>query len=235
VRDTLLVGSNKPNVGHGEAVSGLTSIIKATLALEHKVIPVPPTRGISTLSPELKLDERNIEIVQKPRPWLVAYYERISVNAFGYGGANAHAIVDAATTSAASNDSSDSALEDQSMSVLLPLSAHHPDYMTAHIDAISKMQLSRSELLDVAYTLSRRSRLDQKGFMVGTWTKDGTRFSRATTTPATASPRDLAFVFTGQGAQWPGMGRELLQRFPKYRDVIDDLDVRLRSLTHAPS
>jgi acyl transferase domain-containing protein len=213
-------------------VSGLTSIIKATLALEHKIIP--PTRGIETLSPELKLVERNIEIVQQPRPWPAGKCERISVNAFGYGGANAHAIVDAATSSIAEiNDMEDPSA--QSMSVLLPLSAHHPDSMAANVQHISTLQVSSSELLDVAYTLSQRSRLAYRGYMIGTWTRDGTRFSQASTLMVPSTLRSNAFAFTGQGAQWSGMGRELLHRFPKYRDVICDLDLRLRSLTHAPS
>jgi acyl transferase domain-containing protein len=231
-RDTLLVGSNKPNVGHGEGVSGLTSIIKATLALEHKIIP--PTRGIKMLSPELKLKERNIEVVQQPCPWPIAYCGRISVNVFGYGGANAHTILDAAETLSGKINEVDS-MDEPDISVLLPLSAHHPDSVKANGLAISNLQLSRSDLLDVAYTLSRRSRFDYRSFMIGKWTPTGTRFSQATMASVPPSLRRLAFVFTGQGAQWPGMGQELLERFPKYRDVIYHLDVELCSLAHAPS
>lgn len=200
--------------------------------MEHKVIP--PTRGIGTISPELKLDERNIEIVQQARAWPVGRCERISVNAFGYGGANAHAIVDAAVPSFAELNNNDHA-SGECISVLLPLSAHHSDSMSANVEAISKLHLSRSDLLDVAYTLSTRSRLAHRGFMLGTWTPEGTRFSHSTSEVVQSSPTSLAFAFTGQGAQWPCMGRELLHRFPKYRDVIVDLDVRLGSLMHAPS
>lgn len=71
--------------------------------------------------------------------------------------------------------------------------------------------------------------------MIGTSTKDGTYISRGNIPSVPLSPRSLAFVFTGQGEQWPGMGRELLERFPKYSNVIDDLDSHLRSLFHAPS
>jgi acyl transferase domain-containing protein len=150
----LLVGSNKPNVGHGEAVSGLTSIIKATLALENKLIP--PTTGIQTLSPDLKLAERNIGIVQHLTPWPQNSIERISVNAFGYGGANAHVIIDSAAMHVVVSERSSSEGNQTCRSVLLPFSAHHQHSLAKIMEGVTKMNLRACELSDLAYTLAVR-------------------------------------------------------------------------------
>lgn len=63
----LFLGSVKTNVGHSEAVSGISSIIKVTLGLEHRLIP--PSVGVQQLNPKLKLQERNFSVVTKMTPW----------------------------------------------------------------------------------------------------------------------------------------------------------------------
>jgi hypothetical protein len=73
----------KTNVGHGGAISGIFSIIKATLALENELIP--PTIGIRRTNPELQLEKRNIKVVTELTPWPKNALKRISINSFGYG------------------------------------------------------------------------------------------------------------------------------------------------------
>lgn len=63
----LLIGSVKTNVGHSEAASGITSVIKTTMALEHSKIP--PTYGLKEINPKLKLAERHISIPRQLTPW----------------------------------------------------------------------------------------------------------------------------------------------------------------------
>ena len=85
----LLIGSVKTNVGHGEAVSGLSGIIKTVLALEKGQIP--PTIGVKKINPKIKTTEWGVEIVTKTRDWpesLPDGVRRAGVNSFGYGGAN---------------------------------------------------------------------------------------------------------------------------------------------------
>lgn len=92
----LLIGSVKTNLGHSEAASGISSIIKVVLALEKKRIP--PTIGVAKFNPKLKLDDWNIQIVTQSTPWPLVdsphgqegKLRRAGVNSFGYGGANAH-------------------------------------------------------------------------------------------------------------------------------------------------
>lgn len=91
----LRIGSVKTNVGHTEAVSGLAAIIKGVLCLEKGLIP--PTVNYETPNPKLKLDEWRLKVVRTIEQWpesLIDGPRRMSINNFGYGGANAHVILE---------------------------------------------------------------------------------------------------------------------------------------------
>jgi acyl transferase domain-containing protein len=90
-----IVGSVKPNVGHSEGASGLTSLIKAVLSLEHKTIL--PNIKFDTPNPKIPWKEAKLTVATDPRPFPRDRRERISVSSFGLGGANAHAIVESTT------------------------------------------------------------------------------------------------------------------------------------------
>ncbi|KLU89210.1 hypothetical protein MAPG_08184, partial [Magnaporthiopsis poae ATCC 64411] len=101
----LLIGSIKTNLGHSEAASGISSLIKVAMALEKGRIP--PTIGIKSLNPKLKLDEWNMRIVTENTDWPDVnkrpagqgrVLRRAGVNSFGYGGANAHCILESPDT-----------------------------------------------------------------------------------------------------------------------------------------
>ncbi|PHH92050.1 hypothetical protein CDD83_9168 [Cordyceps sp. RAO-2017] len=87
-RRGAFIGSVKPNVGHGEGASGITSIIKAVLSLENSIIP--PNINFSTPHPKIPLKEYNLEVPVEPMPFPEDRPARVSVNSFGIGGANAH-------------------------------------------------------------------------------------------------------------------------------------------------
>ncbi|KAL7625750.1 hypothetical protein AAE478_004973 [Parahypoxylon ruwenzoriense] len=88
----LLIGSIKPNLGHSEAASALSQIMKAILALEHGEIPA--TIGIKTFNPAIDFEEARAKVVTKMTPWPRNLLRRVSINSFGYGGANAHCVID---------------------------------------------------------------------------------------------------------------------------------------------
>ncbi|KAI6573828.1 Type I Iterative PKS [Pyricularia oryzae] len=93
----LFVGSVKPNIGHTEGCAGLAGLIKAVLCLEAGMIP--PIGGLVDLNPKLKEHHENGHLEFPTggcRPWPTGVLRRASVNSFGFGGANAHAVVDAA-------------------------------------------------------------------------------------------------------------------------------------------
>ncbi|PFH62884.1 hypothetical protein XA68_11440 [Ophiocordyceps unilateralis] len=93
-RRGTLIGSVKPNVGHGEGASGITSIIKAALSLENSIIP--PNINFTTPNPRIPWDDYKFQVPLEPMPFPEGRPARISVNSFGIGGANAHAVMESA-------------------------------------------------------------------------------------------------------------------------------------------
>ncbi|KAH8432819.1 uncharacterized protein LDX57_010448 [Aspergillus melleus] len=87
-RDGIYIGAVKPNVGHSEGASGITSIIKCVLALEHNLIP--PNVHFRTPNPKIPFDSAKLCVPVDPTPWPADRRNRVSVNSFGIGGTNAH-------------------------------------------------------------------------------------------------------------------------------------------------
>ena len=91
--EPLLIGSIKPNLGHSESSSGLAGVMKAVLAIEHGQIPA--TIGLVNPNPNIDFDGSCVKVVTKMTPWPASKpIRRASINSFGYGGANAHCIVE---------------------------------------------------------------------------------------------------------------------------------------------
>ncbi|KAG9237170.1 reducing type I polyketide synthase 10 [Amylocarpus encephaloides] len=233
-----LIGSVKTSLGHSEAVSGISSIIKVTLALENRVIP--PTIGIRNLNPELKLSERNVEVVTESRPWPIGHQQRASVNSFGYGGANAHAILESAEAHVPHGYARSrwNAMRDAKLT-LLPFSAHDNRALLQRVQGAA-LHSEGYHLSDLAFTLgSRRSGLSSRGYIL--LNEDSTMNDIMTEPLRTLDPEGntstlpIAFVFTGQGAQWPKMGLELFAAFPVYRQTIEGLDAYLAELPNGPT
>lgn len=85
---SVYVGSVKPNLGHSEGASGLTSLIKAVLALEHRTIP--PNIKFTNPNPDIDFRYGRLKVPTSPEAWPQHCEARISVNSFGFGGSNAH-------------------------------------------------------------------------------------------------------------------------------------------------
>ncbi|KAL9116631.1 MAG: hypothetical protein Q9187_006844, partial [Circinaria calcarea] len=230
-----LIGSVKTNLGHSEAVSGISSVIKVSLALENGLLPA--TIGIKNINPELKVAERNIEVVTELRPWPEGTLARASVNSFGYGGANAHVIIESAKYHVP-KDYDIVPTGEPHHTFILPFSAYSSPSLMNNMKAISSSGFAQTNLSDLAFTLGcRRSCLPVRGYLLANGHSLDIDLlpSNFRTPESVASSRPFAFVFTGQGAQWPTMGRELLDRFWIYRKTIRDLDSCLARLPHPPS
>jgi acyl transferase domain-containing protein len=237
-RDTY-VGSVKANVGHGEGASGITSIIKAVMALEHQTIP--PQVNFSTPNPKIPFEEARLVVPLEPIPWPSDRPQRISVNSFGITGANAHAIIESAASYGihrghAMNGIGDSVpngvAQHTSESALLLFSATNAESLKKRASDIRDHALSLPDKInDLAYTLAvRRDHLPHRAFSV---TNGVTMGDFIAADKAKQAPQPV-FVFTGQGAQWPAMGKELVEIFPSFQDDILRFSQLLGHLPHPP-
>ncbi|KAK0611428.1 acyl transferase domain-containing protein [Immersiella caudata] len=231
----IYIGSVKPNIGHGEGASGLSSIMKMTLALEHKTIP--PNINFKTPNPKIPWKEAKLTVPTKPLPWPEDRLERVSVNSFGIGGANAHVVLESAAswgvgrkTDTSASGEEDGVLKKQ----LLIFSAKHQkslegsaqkheEYLTAHPESLA----------DLAYTLNTKREVHPVRAFTVTDGLDSFQLSRVVKSASGPEP-SLIFTFTGQGAQWARMGRELITSEGVFKKTIDKLDAVLAELPDAP-
>ena len=135
----------------------------------------------------------------------------------------------------------DSSLElsNARLNFLVPFSASNQTALEAGVSRLANSDLRDVNVVDLAYTLgTRRSNLAAKGYaLVGQkQMKDDLQLDNLRTIgQGNYSTLPIAFVFTGQGAQWPQMGKELIEEFPTFRQTIQDLDAVLKTLPEAPS
>ena len=182
-----------------------------------------------------------MEIVTKLTSW-PSDLHRASINSFGYGGANAHAILESIDSflpgyNEARNKQTKS---DPTKVFILPFSGSTPQSLEARVLDLAKC-FSEGEMYnfdDLCHTLAdRRSKLDKKGFLLASEATARTDFTieKLITPKATTPLLDFGFVFSGQGAQWPQMGRELLSRYASFAATIEYMDSVLAALPEAPS
>ncbi|KAI6472412.1 putative Hybrid PKS-NRPS biosynthetic cluster [Pyricularia oryzae] len=243
--DTLFVGSIKTVIGHTEGTAGLAAIIKASTALQAGVLP--PNRLFHKLNPKIEPYYSNLKILTEAQPWPrlpEAGTRRVSVNSFGFGGANAHAIVESADGYIARR----AAAPNPRSFAPCPLSAASETVLTAMMERLRsylKSQMASGgtgiNMRDLAWTLcSRRSTLGVRSVLPAAKSPqdllDKLEASAQLPPPATSTkkapetgPRVFG-VFTGQGAQWPRMGAELIEDSPTVAGIVRRLDQSLQSL-----
>ncbi|EGD86700.2 hypothetical protein H102_05221 [Trichophyton rubrum CBS 100081] len=151
----ILIGSTKPQVGHGEAGSALTSIIKVVFAMEKGLIP--GTIGINRLNPSLDLRRGCLAVVTKNNPWPANKAKRASVNSTGYGGANGHVEL----------ETIEEYPKGSNTQFLLPNFAHDEYSLTRSLENISDvLHCGKNEIQGLLYTLAeRRTRFPYRGII----------------------------------------------------------------------
>jgi acyl transferase domain-containing protein/NADPH:quinone reductase-like Zn-dependent oxidoreductase/NAD(P)-dependent dehydrogenase (short-subunit alcohol dehydrogenase family)/acyl carrier protein len=242
----LYIGSIKPNIGHLEPASGIASLIKGVLMLQHGKIPA--TIGIQTLKPNLALEEHGIHITQRLVDWPAGRKRRVSINNFGYGGTNAHLIIESLEQRQAtqgntfhemngSNEvngfhpSASKAKPERGHDegpAIITLSAKSSESVIRLAEKLENWMSSRtlgekSLLQDMAFTLScRRSHMPYRlAFQASTIGELQSHFKVNALVPIKATSQlQLIMVFTGQGAQWHAMGRELIIMNSPFRESL---------------
>ncbi|ORY03478.1 hypothetical protein BCR34DRAFT_492333 [Clohesyomyces aquaticus] len=241
--DSLWIGAVKTNIGHSEAASGLSAIIKAVLTVENGIIP--PTRGLVNPNPAIDWQNWNIKVPSDPQPFPAHLpVRRVSVNSFGYGGTNGHFIVESVDSLVPGYSHGqkrakrgDRGVFNQRRPYLLPFSAHDKPTLLRNIEAYSKV-VDDYNLLDLSYTLSnRRSKLASRGFAVCSPDNVTKAFGNIAENFIFADKKKapvVGFAFTGQGAQWARMGTELMLYYPSFLRTIRRLDKVLGDLHSGP-
>ncbi|KAF7520840.1 hypothetical protein PCG10_008766 [Penicillium crustosum] len=226
----VFIGSVKSNVGHGEGASGLTAIIKAVLSLEHSTIP--PNLHFTRPNPKIPFEKGGLQVPTEPIPWPRDREKRVSVNCFGIGGSNAHAILEAGP---AVDDVNRKIIDRQSIPYILPASAQSTPALISRLAGIQEYLKRKPHTThDVAYTLGAcRDHLSYRGYLI-TDGKSGIYENQSTPPAITGVPR-VVFAFTGQGAQWAGMGTGLMGHFDAFQRDIRALDQILQELESPPS
>ncbi|EFE31625.1 polyketide synthase, putative [Trichophyton benhamiae CBS 112371] len=218
------IGSVKPNLGHTEAASGLVSLLKMVKALEHRIIP--PNIKFTSPNPNIPFVDCKLTVPTEPTPWPEDRLERVSVNSFGIGGANAHVILE----SAAAYNIPTPDYETPETPQLLLFTANSPKSITQLIDNYkSWIEENPDKVGDLAYTLARRrEHLPHRAFAI---VSNGVVDSVSQPTRSkSGKPPSVVMVFTGQGAQWPQMGRELLRSNEVFKSSIRALDQYLQTI-----
>ncbi|WP_405095220.1 type I polyketide synthase [Micromonospora sp. NBC_01412] len=227
----LLLGSVKSNIGHTQAAAGVAGLIKMVLAIRHGV--VPPTLHVDQPSPHIDWTAGAVSLATEATPWpAVDRPRRAAVSSFGVSGTNAHTIVEQAPAPEAGEDAPAPTAGRPVVPVLL--SARSEAALAAQAGRWAGWLDADADLrpLDVAHSsVASRSPLDTRAVVAATGRDDllaGLR-ALATGSPAgtvltgTGSTRgQLAVLFSGQGAQRAGMGRELYETFPVFAAALDE-------------
>jgi amino acid adenylation domain-containing protein len=254
--DMLFVGSVKTVIGHLEGTAGLAGVLKASLALQHGVIP--PNMHFDRLNPAIEPYYDNLRVPTESQCWPVlpeGAPRRASVNSFGFGGTNAHAILESwEPRSKIADSQKPNAANSTALCGPVTISAFSERALMAAISSLS-CSLKAQQLMDLGkltWTLqNRRSQFQFKASFAGSDREQllgrlddavsaATKIDRyplatkAIQTTEYLPPRILA-VFTGQGAQWPSMGAGLYEKSKLFRGTIQWLDDSLRTLPDAPT
>ncbi|KAJ5217474.1 type I iterative polyketide synthase [Penicillium citrinum] len=230
----ILMGSTKPNMGHSEGASGLTSVIKAVLALEHRSIP--PNIHLKHPNPRIPFEKAGLKVPLELTPWPEGCAERVSVNCFGVGGSNAHVIIDSASSFCGERPYVNGVRTSNEYK-LLAISTSSEDSLNRRETQIREyLEQNPGALQDASYTLgSRRDHLRFRSYLIANG--ESMIPARHASIPLTSDScsREVTFVFSGQGAQWPAMGKELLIHLEFFRNDIKQMDDALQSLEDSPS
>ncbi|MFE2043043.1 SDR family NAD(P)-dependent oxidoreductase [Streptomyces sp. NPDC059477] len=225
----LLLGSVKSNLGHTQAAAGAAGLIKAILAMEHGEIPA--TLHIDTPTPHVDWSSGAVQLVTAPRAWPdTGRARRAGVSSFGVSGTNAHVIVERPEQVEPDGPQTpDGGSDARHAPALLPFALSARGEAALRARAADLLTVADAAApLDLAHTLATtRAALPDRAVLVAA---DRAELRTAlhdlatgTTPLGDRADGELGFLFTGQGSQRPGMGRELAAEHPVFAAALDDI------------
>ncbi|SEK20422.1 Acyl transferase domain-containing protein [Roseivivax marinus] len=214
------IGSVKTNIGHLDTAAGVAGLIKTSLALHHRQIP--PSLGYEAPNPAIDFANSPFRVADRLTEWPSDGPRRAGVNALGVGGTNAHLVLEEAPERAPSDESAFPfqvlTLSGRSKAAL----DANADRLAAHLRADATQPLA-----DVAFTLKDGRRpLERRRVVVAESHAEAARLlsggdaARVHDHRALSDP-DVAFLFPGGGAQYPGMARDLYETEPVFAEWMD--------------
>lgn len=241
--DPLRLGSVKSNIGHTQAAAGLVGLLKVVLSMQNNMLPKTlhvrePTRAIDWKS-------TNLELVLNNRPWLPnnSRLRRAGVSAFGIGGTIAHVIVEE-FRGPAMEKTGDMVQPALPAAVLFMLSGNSDSALRAQAGKLrSHIESGNGKnhrLADVAYSLATSRTHFQQRLTVAAGDKRqmlkqlesiSSGFGELLN-PNEAGKASLGMLFTGQGSQQVGMGKDLYAVFPVFRNALDNVAAQFTELEY---
>ncbi|MDF0552998.1 beta-ketoacyl synthase N-terminal-like domain-containing protein [Kamptonema sp. UHCC 0994] len=224
----LIIGSVKTNIGHTEAAAGIAGLIKVVLSMQHSEIP--PNLHFHQPNPYIDWERSPVIIPTETTPWSTS--DRFAgVSSFGFSGTNSHIVLEKAPNiEQPTNDINQT-------QHILTLSAKTPKALqelaqryAAQIETYPDVRLA-----DYCFTAHTGRKHFKHRFAVVTESKEQLRLQLAAFARSRGGERQvkslpkIAFLFTGQGSQYVGMGRELYERQPTFREALDHCDDILRA------
>ena len=231
------IGSVKSNIGHTESAAGVAGVIKTALALKHGQIP--PNLHFENANPKIDFPALRFRVPQAVEPWpeTNGTPRMASVNSFGFGGTNAHAVLASPPEVEVAMAGEGETAVSTNQAYLLPLSARSEGALTELAQSYSHfLQESDASLPDICASaaLHRQQHFfrlavvgHDKAEMAERLTNFVANGQDAYVSAGLVQENKLAFVFAGMGPQWWAMGRQLLAEEPVFRAVIETCDALL--------
>ncbi|KAH1492661.1 hypothetical protein KXX52_004018 [Aspergillus fumigatus] len=242
VEDAIHIGSIKTIIGHTEGTAGLAGLLKAALAVKNGYIP--PNMLFNRINPAVAPYAKYLRLPTALKPWPTlpdGATRRASVNSFGFGGSNGHAILESYNDTRGFKTQ----IEEHTSTLTTPFvfSAQSERTLISMLRNFSEYLRSSADLdlRSIAWTLQyKRSTLGVRTAITACSSEDllsklHNRLKSSAETPLGVKPTikrgaRILGVFTGQGAQWAGMAQELLRASPKAREIVRTLDQSLASI-----